>query len=413
MRLNHSVKATVALVGGLLALGLLSPIEVAAASDCPCLNVGGGVCIPDRVCEARERQMRDRWMRDRWMREREIRVDPGNNATMARPPTAIVPLPRSGHTMEYHAPAPPTLAPAPRNGPTTDYRAPAPATLAPAPRNGTTTDYRAPPPATLAPRPPNTTSAVTHAPPHMPLPPPPPVSTPTAGAGNQVSDGGRLRILETGYSHLSERGREERGYGLYSYAILPSATKRAETFLTRLFKEVPSIDQTAARRSQLNIFYVPLRKEREHDFAALLQTSGTNAEKIGAEYSRSFYDYRMARALLDHVCNPPAEKLRVLCEGDLSQGPYIFTYASPASHMNSVPPPFLFVDLSNVHEQAFGEFIDAFKSQVKSDDITDQARIQTLKLTILNIALTAADWVSPVEKALGDVVHAASPDDKK
>jgi hypothetical protein len=247
----------------------------------------------------------------------------------------------------------------------------------------------------------------------MPLPPPPPVSTPTAGAGNQVSDGGRLRILETGYSHLSERGREERGYGLYSYAILPSATKRAETFLTRLFKEVPSIDQTAARRSQLNIFYVPLRKEREHDFAALLQTSGTNAEKIGAEYSRSFYDYRMARALLDHVCNPPAEKLRVLCEGDLSQGPYIFTYASPASHMNSVPPPFLFVDLSNVHEQAFGEFIDAFKSQVKSDDITDQARIQTLKLTILNIALTAADWVSPVEKALGDVVHAASPDDKK
>jgi hypothetical protein len=408
MRLNHSVKPARLVLSGLLALGLLSPIEVVAASDCPCLNVGGGVCIPDRVCEARERQMRDRWMH-----EREMRVDPGNNATMARPPTAIVPLPRSGHTMEYHAPAPPTLAPAPRDGTATDYRAPPPPTLAPAPRNSTITDFRAPPPTTLAPRPPNTTSAVTHAPRNMPLPLPPPVSTSTAGAGNRVSSGGQLRILETGYSHLSELGREERGYGLYSYAILPSGTKRAETFLTELFKEVPSIGQTAARRSQLNIFYVPLRRDREAEFAALLQTSGTNAEKIGAEYSRSLYDYRMARALLDHVCNPPAERVRVLCDGDLSRGPYIFTYASPASSMNSVPPPFLFVDLSDVHEQAFGEFIDAFKSQVKSDDITDQARIQTLRLTILNIALTAADWVNPVEKALGDIVHAPSPDDRK
>jgi hypothetical protein len=367
------------IISGLLALGLLSPTE-AAASDCPCINIGGGVCVPDRVCEARERQFRDRWMR-----ERGTRADQGNNATMARPPTAIVPLPRSGHVMEYHAPAPPTLAPAPRNGP---------------------------PPATLAPRPPNTTSAVPHAPPNMP-PPPPTVSTPTAGSGNPVASGGRLRILETGYSHLSELGREERGYGLYSYAILPSGSKRAEIFLAELFKEVSPIGQTAARRSQLNIFYVPLRRDREGDFAALLQTSGTNSEKIGAEYSSSFYDYRMAHALLDHVCNPPAEEVRVLCEGDLSRGPYIFTYASPASHMNSVPPPFLFVDLSSVHEQAFGEFIDAFKSQVKSEDMTDQARIQTLRLTILNIALTAADWVNPVEKALADIVHSPSGDDKK
>jgi hypothetical protein len=247
----------------------------------------------------------------------------------------------------------------------------------------------------------------------MPPPPPPTVSTPTAGAGNEMSGGGRLRILETGYSHLSELGREERGYGLYSYAILPSGSKRAEIFLAELFKEVPSIGQTAARHSQLNIFYVPLRRDREGNFAALLQTSGTNAEKIGAEYSRSFYDYRMARALLDHVCNPPAEIVRVLCDGDLSRGPYIFTYASPASHMNSVPPPFLFVDLSDVHEQAFGELIDAFKSQVKSDDITDQARIRTLRLTILNVALTAADWVNPVEKALADIVHSPSGDDRK
>jgi hypothetical protein len=71
------------------------------------------------------------------------------------------------------------------------------------------------------------------------------------------------------------------------------------------------------------------------------------------------------------------------------------------------------VDLSNVHAQAFGEFIAAFRAQVKRDDITDQARIRTLRLTILDVALTAADWVSPVEKAIADIVHSPSDDEKK
>ncbi len=228
-----------------------------------------------------------------------------------------------------------------------------------------------------------------------------------------VSNGGRLRILETGYSLLSELGKEEEGYGLYSYAILASDTRRAEIFLTELFKKIPLIDQTSARRSQLNIFYVPLQKDRDSDLAGLIQASSANAGKMGADYSRSFYDYRMARALLDHVCNPPADSIRRLCDGDLSRGPYIFTYASPASSMNSVPPPYLFVDLSNVHAQAFGEFIAAFRAQVKRNDITDQARIRTLRLTILDVALTAADWVSPIENAIADIVHSPSDDHKK
>jgi hypothetical protein len=82
--------------------------------------------------------------------------------------------------------------------------------------------------------------------------------------------------------------------------------------------------------------------------------------------------------------------------------------------MNSVPPPFLLVDLSDIHEQAFGELLQAFKAQVKRDDITDQARIKTLKLTILDIVLTAADWVTPIQKAMAEIVHSsAGEDDKK
>ncbi len=314
MRLNHPTIPIGLLITGVLVLGVAGRIEsAAAASDCPCIRSSAGTCVPDLVCEARERQMHNRLMHT--TRARSLR------------------------------PAADTAAAAVQPGP--------------------------------------------------------------------ASSGGRLRILETGYSHLSELGKEDEGYGLYSYAILPSESRRAEIFLSQLFKEIPSIYDTSARRSQLNIFYVPLKKDREREFATLIRTSAANFEKMGEEYSRSFYDYRIARALLDHVCNQPADNIRKLCDGDLSRGPYIFTYASPASSMSSVPPPFLFVDLSNVHAQAFGELIAAFRSQLKRDDISDQVRIRTLRLMILDIALTAADWVNPVEKAIADIVHSPSADEKK
>jgi hypothetical protein len=398
MRLHHSAIRVALLITGVLVLGLATRGEATAASDCPCVRGNGGICIPDRACEARQRQMRDR-LRYRY---REY-------------PTEAAP--RNG-TMRYqHGWARPTVAaPAPTI---------APAPAAPVQRESAQKGYRRAPAAAPAPPPPVPLQQAGRAPVNVPTGPidipvhttrarPPAADTgPAATTAHSASASGRLRILETGYSHLSELGKEEEGYGLYSYAILPSESSRAATFLSRLFKEIPSIGETGAQRSQLNVFYVPLKKDRESDFATLIQASGANADRLGAEYSKSFYDYRIARALLNHVCNPPADSVRQLCEGDLSRGPYIFTYASPASSMDSVPPPFLFVDLSNVHEQAFGELIAAFRSQVKREDISDQARIRTLRLTILEIALTAADWVNPVQKAIAEIVHAPSADDKK
>jgi len=389
MRLNHSVIPRALVITGVLLLGLVARIEAAAASDCPCIKGNAGICVPDRACEARERQMRNRL---RHSHEYRMRDAPRSNTTGYRRPTVAAP--------------PTTGAPVPRHSTATDYRTPTPAPARPPSilpgGGGGRASSRA------APATPSTDfRARTRV-----QPPAAETGIATAQPG-AASSGGRPRILETGHSHLSELGKEEDGYGLYSYAILPSESRRAATFLSELFREIPSIGETSAQRSQLNIFYVPLKKDRKGDFAAALQTSGANAEKMGAEYSKSFYDYRIARALLNHVCNPPAGSIRHLCEGDLSRGPYIFTYASPASSMDSVPPPFLFVDLSNVHEQAFGELIAAFRSQVKRDDISDQARIRTLRLTILNIALTAADWVNPVEKAIAEIVHSPSGDDEK
>jgi hypothetical protein len=117
-----------------------------------------------------------------------------------------------------------------------------------------------------------------------------------------------------------------------------------------------------------------------------------------------------AGSILNHLCNPPAPKIKELCEGDLSRGPFIFTYGEPASKFEPVNPPYLFVDLSDVHPKAFPEFVAAFQAQVKSEDVNSEAKIKSLRLQILNIVLTAGDWTTPIQKAIGDIAHSVLPD---
>jgi hypothetical protein len=213
-----------------------------------------------------------------------------------------------------------------------------------------------------------------------------------------------LRILETGYNLLVGMGGEEPGYGLYSYGLVVNDSGRSTKFLRDVFSAIPSVKDTAAQHSQTNIFYIPIKYVDER-IELMLRT---NVIDVSEFYAKNFYDYKTSRALLDHLCDPPAEEIRAVCEGDLSKGPYIFTYAKPASNVAPVPPPFLFMDLSDVHERAFPEIIAAFKAQVKRKDISDGAKINTLRLTLLNITLKAADWLVPVQKAMADIVHAAA-----
>jgi tetratricopeptide (TPR) repeat protein len=237
---------------------------------------------------------------------------------------------------------------------------------------------------------------------------PPPAREAEAAPPEQP--GHRRKILETGYSFLKDIGGEEPRYGLYSYAILVNASDRSAKFLNSVFGDtqnaIPPVEDTAAAPSQTNVLYIPLKRNKAKEWR--------KGRKLGKEasmravYARNFYDYKMSRALLDHLCALPAEEIKTACNGDLSKGPFIFAYAKPASKVTPVPPPFLFVDLSDVHERAFPDFIAAFKAQVKREDISDRVKIDTLRLKVLSIVLTAADWVTPVHRAIAEVVHPAS-----
>jgi hypothetical protein len=216
-------------------------------------------------------------------------------------------------------------------------------------------------------------------------------------------------LLGTGYDQLRGLGREAAGYGLYSYGVLTTPSPRSAALLGEIFRSIPSI---GAARAQLNIFYIPTKKEKVADLAALVQASRNDQTKLAARYSDALYDYKMARAILSHLCNPPAKPMTSLCKGPMSGGPYILANARPASSLEPVPPPFLLVDLSDINPHAYAEFISAFRAVLKQEDVTDDAKLYSLRLKVLNLGLTTADWTPNVKKSVVDIVHAfdSSPD---
>jgi hypothetical protein len=212
------------------------------------------------------------------------------------------------------------------------------------------------------------------------------------------------RILDTGYDRLLELGGEKPGYGLYSYVLIPTVSKPSVALIKEIFSVFPPATSTAAAPSQINILYLPFRKQK---LAEYLKKSID--QKQAEVYLNSFYDFQLARAILNHLCNPPAPAVRYICEGDRSRGPFIFTYATPASKSEPVDPPYLLVDLRDVHERAVSEFVAAYQAQIKSTVFSDRERLDTLRLGILKIVLSASDWTSPVAKNLTDIVQAVLP----
>jgi hypothetical protein len=204
--------------------------------------------------------------------------------------------------------------------------------------------------------------------------------------------------------HLYRIGTEQPYYGLYSYVLFPTYSSRAESFLEELFKTTGYTATSLIDVQNLNVIYIPTREDQQSSLRSMV--SGRLAP-LAPSFATQFYDYNLAQKFLAQICVVPTEVIRDLCATDLSDGPYLFTYARPVSTLSSIPPPYLVLDLSHVHILAFGEFIAAYKAQVKRIDYSDHERINTLRLRVLNILLTAADWISPTKSAIADILYMA------
>jgi hypothetical protein len=195
---------------------------------------------------------------------------------------------------------------------------------------------------------------------------------------------------------------EKPDYGLYSYLLLPVHSHRVERFFSELFKTTSFVELNKISVGNLNIIYLPTSAGK---ITTLIPKISDGSPPPVDLFAKQYYDYALAQKMLAQICTSPSEDIHDVCSTDLSRGPYLFTFTRPVSDLAPVPPPYLFVDLSSVHEGAFGEFIAAYKEQVKRTDYSDRERIDNLRLRILSIILTAADWIGPIEGALPDIIH--------
>jgi hypothetical protein len=218
----------------------------------------------------------------------------------------------------------------------------------------------------------------------------------------------RRLILGSSYDYLYRPATEKSNYGLYSYVLLPTTTTRTECFLKELFKTTSFVELSGITYGNLNIIYIPTRAD---ELSSLIPYISDGSAPPVQLFSNQFYDYSLSERLLANICTLPSKVTYDVCKTDLSRGPYLFTFTRPASALIPVPPPYLFVDLSSVHEKAFGEFIAAYKEQVKRTDYSDLERVKNLRLRLLSIVLTAADWIGPIKGAIADVIHLTQNED--
>jgi hypothetical protein len=125
------------------------------------------------------------------------------------------------------------------------------------------------------------------------------------------------------------------------------------------------------------------------------------------------YDGSSARTFLYRICNNHVDVMKDFCGSAFGQGPFLFTYAHPASTLNQIPPPFIFVDLSSVDQGAFAEYIEAYKEQVKSADVTDGSKINTIRLKVLSLIMSATGILNPIEKSVAGILHVPYVSDDK
>ena len=239
------------------------------------------------------------------------------------------------------------------------------------------------------------------------------------------------QIRHTVFEFLDEDKPEDKNFGLFTYVIFVAPNVRNAIFFEALAESTPIEGRYKAQtKPYLHIFYVPVHNRiQARDYLETqppgslalgstvlsriqagdyLETQPPGSLPLGSIRGHdSYYDFPFSLDLIVRYCASALNRNTARCPTS-GQGPYLLTTTQPLSRLDTVPSPTLLLDLSDVHEKAFGEFIPAIKEQVMSPDFTDRRKVETLRLRLLSVILTAADVVVPIKKGVESILHLAS-----
>jgi hypothetical protein len=212
-------------------------------------------------------------------------------------------------------------------------------------------------------------------------------------------------IIDTRSAPLVHPGDEAAGYGLYTYVLLRESADRDSQFLKDIVVSAPSASGVLAPlRAHIDLMLIPA-----NPCPAPSAKSATNCHihlvnSVERDLNAN-YNYGESNTLLEELCAKPPDKLADFCRNPIGRGPFLFTYARPVSTMNPIPPPFLFFDFTEHDEAAFPDYIGAYEAALKSDDFTDDSKLNTLRLRILDVYNRARAATGPTAEGATKLVH--------
>lgn len=220
---------------------------------------------------------------------------------------------------------------------------------------------------------------------------------------DQGGQGIRLSL----YDFLDPDTEFEHDYGLYTYVLFRAANARGERLLQALLSSTGWAEHARlAEPAAINVFIVPVR-DRIQTLVAVRTSNELSANLVHPD----FYDYSYAASLLVNLCVSAAG-------GDLPDyclagggGPYLLSHPERLTPDSGIAEPYLLVDLSDVHERAFGEFVRAVKEQVMLAEFNNREKLDTFRLQLLDVALKAGDWLIPVKDAVAGIITLAGSSD--
>jgi tetratricopeptide (TPR) repeat protein len=239
-------------------------------------------------------------------------------------------------------------------------------------------------------------------------------STFQGSSAGAATAGVAASLVNNVWDFYDRHNRERDDYGRYTYVLAPRASERGrqQALLNAVLTGTGWAERLEFDRRKLNVFYFPVQHDYQ-DAARRLATSRPDA--AAGPIVASYYDSDFASELLSRLCGAVSSGVAPpgICKTDLSSGPYVVTLAKTLKQQESDPGPYLVVDLSNVHPDAFRRIVEQLKVQVRQPEFTDLQRVSQTRLELLSIILNMSETIKGVQSTMASLVEMVTPPSRR
>jgi hypothetical protein len=232
-----------------------------------------------------------------------------------------------------------------------------------------------------------------------------------AGTGPALA-GSSVALVSSVWDFYDRRNPERDGFGRYTYVLAPRDSSRRRAVLEAVLAGTARADRIEFDRRKLNVFYVPVRDDYQEPSRRLVTT---RPEGAAGPIALNYYDTDLSADVLNRLCGTAYTGLQppTICKSDLSRGPYLVTLTKALREHEAAPGPYLVVDLSDIHVDAFAKIVDLMKVQIREPEFTNLQRVSTTRVALLSMILSAADWIGGVQAGMKDIVELIAPGSKQ